>query len=725
MATFTGTSANETITPTTLSGTVTADPPGSLPSDASDVLYGLGGQDYLDGGGGYDTIFGGDGADILYGGVGDDRLDGGTGADTMSGGSYSDTYYVDQAGDQVIEGEDPAIGGDRVVSTISYTLGTYVEYLTLAGSASISGTGNDGRNQILGNDAANVIDGKGGDDELIGYNGDDLILGGAGADALNAWSGVGVNAADGHDTLIGGTGDDVYFVADGDVAEEDAGAGYDVIYTHTNWTLGVEFEKLILDADDLRVYGNAEGNLIDARSYVGTVYGLGGDDTLRGSEGATLLGGAGDDLYVLGDGGRIVESAGGGHDEAEIHFGGYYYGDNVFVLDANVETLRVFDNEEYYYDYYSYTGGYYYIGSTVTANASANLIYGGEGSNEIFGAGGRDTIHGGSGEDSLDGGAGTDYLDGGADRDMVLYTANTTTVRVDLAAGRATFPGQSYPAETLVAIEDAATGSGNDVLIGDAGENRLYGNDGNDSFSGGGGRDLLDGGAGNDSLSGGASPDYMLGGDGNDTFDGGGGNDSAFGGAGSDTILYTVNTSPVVVDLAGQRASFPGTGWAAETFSSIENAATGSGADTLLGSSVANELHGRGGADHLTGGGGADRLVGGLGNDVFHFRAVAESIGASRDTIAAGDGAVAFQGAGAGAGDRIDVSEIDANAIAAGNQAFVWGGGHGRGHLWAVDSGNVTLVRGNVDNDAAFEIEIAIQDAGVAAHQYVAGDFIL
>ena len=724
MATFTGTDAPETITPTTLSGTVTADPPGSLPSDANDVIHGLGGQDYIDGGGGYDTLFGGDGVDTLYGGVGHDRLDGGAGADLMIGGSGNDTYFVDDAGDQVIEGDDPG-SDDRVVSTISYTLGAYLEYLTLAGSAPISGTGNDGRNQILGNNAANVIDGGGGDDELIGYGGDDLILGGAGADSLNGWGGPGVNAADGHDTLIGGTGDDVYFVAEGDVAVEDAGGGYDVVYASANWTLGIEFEKLVLRADDITVYGNARDNLIDGRFHRGTLYGLGGDDTLRGGDGATLIGGAGDDLYVLSGGGRIVESAGGGHDEAEIHFFEYYYDENVYVLDANVETLRVFDMEDYYFDFYTYTGEYYYVGSTVTGNASANLIYGGEGDNQIFGAGGGDTIHGGGGNDSLDGGAGTDYLDGGDGRDMVIYTSNTTTVRVDLAAGRATFPGQSYPAETLVSIENAATGSGNDILIGDAGANWLYGNAGNDSLSGGEGRDYLNGGAGDDSLSGGGGPDYMDGGAGNDTFDGGGGTDTVIGGDGSDTILYTANTSSVVVDLAQQRASFPGTGWAEETFSSIENAETGSGSDTLVGSSVANELHGGGGADHLTGGGGADRLVGGTGNDVFHFRSVAESIGASRDTIAAGDGAVAFQNAGPGAGDRIDLSAIDANTGVAGDQAFIWGGGHGRGYLWAVNSGNVTLIRGNVDNDAAFEIEIAIQDAGVAASQYVAGDFIL
>ena len=43
MATFTGTAANETITPSTVSATVTRDPLGSLPSTAADTIYGNGG----------------------------------------------------------------------------------------------------------------------------------------------------------------------------------------------------------------------------------------------------------------------------------------------------------------------------------------------------------------------------------------------------------------------------------------------------------------------------------------------------------------------------------------------------------------------------------------------------------------------------------------------------------------------------------------------------------
>ncbi|MFT3973625.1 MAG: hypothetical protein QM699_09305 [Amaricoccus sp.] len=56
MATFTGTDFSETITPGTVSASVTADPDGARPSDLSDVIHGLGGNDTIDGGGGYDSL---------------------------------------------------------------------------------------------------------------------------------------------------------------------------------------------------------------------------------------------------------------------------------------------------------------------------------------------------------------------------------------------------------------------------------------------------------------------------------------------------------------------------------------------------------------------------------------------------------------------------------------------------------------------------------------------
>ena len=84
-----------------------------------------------------------------------------------------------------------------------------------------------------------------------------------------------------------------------------------------------------------------------------------------------------------------------------------------------------------------------------------------------------------------------------------------------------------------------------------------------------------------------------------------------------------------------------------------------------------------------------------------------------------------FAKAGAQLGDLIDLSAIDADTTADGNQAFAFGTATGKGRLWAVNSGDTTLIRGNTDGDAAAEIEIAILDGAVKANAYAALDFIL
>ncbi|WP_199102594.1 calcium-binding protein [Aquitalea sp. ASV11] len=66
---------------------------------------------------------------LIIGNSQNNILDGVTGADTMIGGLGNDIYYVDNAGDKVIElaGE----GVDTVYASISYALGEHVENLTL------------------------------------------------------------------------------------------------------------------------------------------------------------------------------------------------------------------------------------------------------------------------------------------------------------------------------------------------------------------------------------------------------------------------------------------------------------------------------------------------------------------------------------------------------------------------------------------------------------------
>ena len=275
------------------------------------------------------------------------------------------------------------------------------------------------------------------------------------------------------------------------------------------------------------------------------------------------------------------------------------------------------------------------------------VIAGGAGNDLITGGDTADDIRGGSGDDTLDGAGGTDAFDGGPGTDTLVYSYPETlrAMRVDLVAGTVSFADDASPPETVVRIENVSTGQGSDVFVGDAAANHFVGDFGNDTLGGGGGNDTLDGGSGND------------------RFDGGRGNNSIIGGSGYDTVLYTANTGQVRADLQIQRVSFPGHNWLAERLSSIEAAVTGSGNDVLIGSGAGNVLRGMAGNDTLQGGPGADHLTGGAGRDRFVFADWSESSIERTDQLHAGDGGLAFDGAGAAPGDRIGLAAMTRGPI--------------------------------------------------------------
>ncbi|OJF95166.1 calcium-binding protein [Pararhizobium antarcticum] len=83
--------------------------------------------------------------------------------------------------------------------------------------------------------------------------------------------------------------------------------------------------------------------------------------------------------------------------------------------------------------------------------------------------------------------------------------------------------------------------------------------------------------------------------------------------------------------------------------------------DTLLGGGGSDVLKGNAGNDKLFGGAGADDLFGGTGADRFSFSSLSDSTSVARDSV--------FDFSRS-EGDKIDLSAIDANKNASGNQAF-------------------------------------------------------
>lgn len=185
-------------------------------------------------------------------------------------------------------------------------------------------------------------------------------------------------------------------------------------------------------------------------------------------------------------------------------------------------------------------------------------------------------------------------------------------------------------------------------------------------------------GSGNDALHGNEVANNMRGGVGADRLFGAGGNDSLFGDAGAD-------------ELHG-----------------------GAGQDVLYGGSGPDRLFGDGGNDRLVGQEGADILRGGGGADVFVFRSVADSPYGAGDVIMAAGSVPAFEGAGARAGDLIDLTGLG---------DLAWGS-TAKGGLTLKNVGGNTFCYVNTDTDAAPEFEICIIDGAVTAADYTRADFL-
>jgi Ca2+-binding RTX toxin-like protein len=284
--------------------------------------------------------YGSAGADTIIGNAGNNVIDGRAGADTMAGGLGDDTYYVDNAGDKVIEAQYE--GNDTVYASVSYNLaGTFVESLHLTGAADLNATGNSQDNALYGNAGNNVLDGK------------------AGADLM-----------------VGGLGDDTYYVDHlGDRVVENVGEGNDTVYASINFDLaGTNVETLRLTGKaDLSGFGSDGAD---------SLFGNAGNNVLDGRGGADVMtGGAGDDVYFVDNiGDKVIELQGKAQGNDTVYASVSYNLAGTFV-----ETLAL-------------TGS---ANINATGNSQANTLIGNSGNNVLNGMGGDDVLTGGGGNDTF------------------------------------------------------------------------------------------------------------------------------------------------------------------------------------------------------------------------------------------------------------------------------------------------------------------------------------
>ena len=384
------------------------------------------------------VITGNSAVNELFGFGGNDTLDGGAGADRMYGGEGDDTYIVDNVADQTFEA-NVNWGTDTALASVTYWLGTNIDNLTLTGSTSINGFGNDLNNWVIGNSAAN---------QLFGFAGNDTLDGGEGGDQMYA-----------------GQGDDTYIVDNiNDVAfEANADWGTDTVLSSVSYFLSANLENMTLTGvAAINAQGNANANILIGNGAANQLFGYGGNDTLDGGAGADqMYGGEGDDTYIVDNVGDVVF-------EANVAWGIDTVMSSVtWTLSSSMENLTL-------------TGT---AGINGSGNGLNNIVIGNSASNTLFGYGGNDTLDGGAGNDFMYGGEGDDtyIVDSSAD---VTFEGNVAWGTDTVYASASYALGTNIDNLTLTGSANI-NGTGNDlanVIRGNSGNNTLNGGAGNDTF---------------------------------------------------------------------------------------------------------------------------------------------------------------------------------------------------------------------------------------------------
>ncbi|HRL75763.1 MAG TPA: M10 family metallopeptidase C-terminal domain-containing protein [Candidatus Accumulibacter phosphatis] len=529
---------------------------------------------------------------LLTGNSGANRLDGGAGADTMFGGAGNDTYVVDSAADVVYETASAssrvdAGGTDTVESSVSWTLGNFVENLLLGGSGNLGATGNALANTLRGNAGNNLLDGKAGIDVLDGGEGSDIYLIGLASDHPAA------EIADGGTSGI----DEVRFAATvastltlfaGDVGIERVVIGSGLGEVANSSGTGALNIDAALVGNALSIVGNAGANVLTGTAYADHIDGGAGADRLIGAGGSdTLIGGAGNDVYVTDASDSVIETSTLASEIDTIETS------SSWTLGANLENLRLLGSANL----------------AGTGNALNNVLTGNGGANLLDGGLGADTMFGGAGDDIY-------VVDNLADK---VFETATASSPVDSGGSDTVRSSVSWTLGNFVE-NLVLEGSGNLGATGNALANTLRGNAGNNLLDGKAGIDVLDGGEGSDLYLIAAASDHPAA----EIADSGtsGIDEVRFAATAASTLTLFAGDSGiervVIGSGLGEVAASSGTvalnvdaALVGNSLSIVGNA----GANVLTGTTNADTISGSGGADRLIGGGGNDRLIGGTGND--------------------------------------------------------------------------------------------------------------
>ncbi len=210
-------------------------------------------------------------------------------------------------------------------------------------------------------------------------------------------------------------------------------------------------------------------------------------------------------------------------------------------------------------------------------------------------------------------------VDSGGGQDRLTFNATNTTGELINLTGLTA--GEYWEATDQVKV------------VGNVGNDSIYGSNLHDSISGGDGEDFIKGYGGNDVIQGGADKDILDGGDGDDTVWGDAGNDFIQGSAGND--VFKGNDGTDILSFAHLDSALGHTGVTVDLCTNTVSNDGQGGSDsiyefeTIIGSDYADEItttnaaasviSAGGGADKIIGAGKADVVSGGAGNDTFNI----------------------------------------------------------------------------------------------------------